>query len=133
MDSRFQVTRGKIVTGTEIEDLRVAVGWDRMEGQYDQILSRSYTHFTAHLSPRLVGFLNTLSDGRGDAFLLDLMVRPEFQRQGIGTALVRKAIADLTADGIRCIQVTFNPEHESFYRKCGFHIFRAGIIDNGYS
>jgi hypothetical protein len=28
------------------------------------------------------------------------------------------------------IQVTFHPELESFYRKCGFDRFAAGIIDN---
>jgi ribosomal protein S18 acetylase RimI-like enzyme len=129
---RYPITRDQVVTGAEVEQLRVPVGWDPMEGRYDRILPHSYTHFTARTGLRLVGFLNVLSDGIGDAFLVDLMVHPDFQRQGIGTALVERAVADLTADGIRCIQVTFNPEQEAFYQKCGFHIFRGGIIDNAH-
>lgn len=78
---------------------------------------------------RLVGFLNVISDGIGDAFLLDLMVAPDFQSRGIGKALVKKAVMDLTDDGIRCIHATFTPDLEGFYRKCGFPIFSAGIID----
>jgi GNAT superfamily N-acetyltransferase len=130
--SRYQITRDQAVSGAEVELLRVAVGWDGMQGQYDRILPRSYTHFTAHIGPRMIGFVNVLSDGVGDAFLVDLMVHPDFQRQRIGTALVERAVADLTTDGIRCIQVTFNPELEAFYQKCGFHIFRGGIIDNAH-
>ena len=64
-------------------------------------------------------------------FLVDLLVHPDFQGKGLGRRLVAEAVAQLTADGIKCIQVTFNPEHEAFYRSCGFHIFKAGIIDNG--
>jgi len=129
-DPFYQVERDKPVTAKQIEDLRVAVGWDRFESKYDQILQHSYTHFTVYDEDRLIGFLNVVSDGYGDAFLLDLMIAPDFQRQGIGKALVERAVADLTTDGIRCIQVTFKPELEGFYRKCGFHIFLAGIIDN---
>ena len=125
----YQIERDKPVATAEIEDLRCAVGWDRFEDKYDQILSNSYIHFTVHDADRLIGFLNVISDGIGDAFLLDLMVAPDFQRRGIGKTLVKNAVMDLTDDGIRCIHVTFAPNLEGFYRKCGFPIFSAGIID----
>ena len=124
-----QIERDKPVTAAEIEGLRCAVGWDRFEGRYDQILSNSYTHFTVHDTNRLIGFLNVISDGIGDTCLLDLMVAPDFQSRGIGQALVKKAVMELTDDGIRCIHATFTPDLKGFYRKCGFPIFSAGIID----
>ena len=130
MTLNHQIRRDAPISAEEIEDLRAAVGWDRFEGKYDRILLNSYAHFTVHVGGRLVGFLNVISDGIGNAFLVDLMVATDFQKQGLGSALVQNAIADLTADGVRCIQVTFNPELEGFYRKCGFHIFLGGIIDN---
>ncbi len=123
------IGRDKPVTAAEIEDLRCSVGWDRFEDKYDQILPNSYTHFTVYDANRLIGFLNVISDGIGDAFLLDLMVAPDFQKRGIGKALVKKAVTDLTMDGIRCIHATFSPDLEGFYTKCGFPIFSAGIID----
>ncbi len=125
-----QIERDKPVTAGEIENLRSAVGWDRFEHKYDRILKSSYAHFTARDGRRLIAFLNVISDGVGDAFLVDLMVHPDFQRRGFGKAIVSRAIEDLTADGIRCIQATFKPEDEVFYRSCGFYIFKAGIIDS---
>ena len=125
-----QIKRNEVVTAKEIEDLRASVGWDRFENKYDKILANSYAHFTVREASQLLAFVNVISDGIGDAFLVDLMVHPSAQRRGIGRALVDAAIAGLTCDGIRCIQVTFDSKLESFYRECGFHIFRGGIIDN---
>lgn len=130
MESEYLVQRNAPLEQTEIESLRAAVGWDRMEGKYESILKRVYTHYSVRSNGDLIGFMSVLSDGVGDAFLLDLMVRPNCQKRGIGTLLVRRAILDLKAEGIRAIQVTFNPELELFYKRFGFHMFRAGIIDN---
>jgi N-acetylglutamate synthase-like GNAT family acetyltransferase len=126
----YQIFRGKPVKQEEIEYLRLAVGWDKMEGKYDQILQNLYTHYTVRMSGKLVGFLSVLSDGIADAFLIDLMVHPDFRKRGIGTELVKRAIKDLRFEGIKCIQVTFCQDDEPFFKKFGFHIMKAGIIDN---
>ena len=125
-----QIKRNDVVTAKEIEDLRAAVGWERLENKYEKILANSYAHFTVREGSQLLAFVNVISDGIGDAFLVDLMVLPSVQRRGIARALVDAAVVGLTRDGIKCIQVTFDQELESFYRDCGFHIFKAGIIDN---
>ena len=41
-----QIKRNDVVTAKEIEDLRAAVGWERLENKYDKILANSYAHFT---------------------------------------------------------------------------------------
>lgn len=127
--SGLVILRDAKLSGQEVEDLRAEVGWDRMTGQYDRILDQAYAHFTVHTEERLVGFLDVISDGIADAFLVDLVVHPDFQHRGVGKALVRSAVLSLTADGIRMIQVVFEPELEAFYRACGFTIIRAGLID----
>jgi GNAT superfamily N-acetyltransferase len=124
-----EIKRNESVAAREVEDLRASVGWERLENKYDTILANSYAHFTVRENTRLIAFLNVISDGIGDAFLVDLMVHPTAQRHGIGRALVLFAISALRHDGIKCIQVTFDRELESFYRGCGFYIFRGGIID----
>ena len=128
-DFQYIVQRDAPLAGSAVEDLRVQVGWDRMPGYYDLILARSYAHFTVHQSGQLTAFVNVISDGVADAFLVDLMVHPDYQRRGLGLALVQHAIQALKADGIHCIEVLFDPSLEDFYRRCGFHILRAGIID----
>ncbi len=118
------------VKPVEIEDLRQTVGWERCEHTYAQVLRRNFTHYTLRRNEQLAGFLSVISDGISDALLVDVVITPALQDQGLGRAMVQTAIRDLRADGIRCIQVVFEPHLEPFYRKCGFHILKAGIIDD---
>ena len=124
------IQRNEKLSGKQIEDLRVIVGWDRMEGYYDRILARAYAHFSIQdETGKLLAFLNVISEGIADAFLVDLMVHPEYQGKGLGKAIVAQAIESLRGDSIRTIEVIFEPHLESFYRACGFHILQSGIID----
>jgi GNAT superfamily N-acetyltransferase len=125
----FYIQRCGPVRSSEVEDLRQLVGWDQMSGCYERILAGSYAYFSARQDDALIGFVNVISDGVADALLVDLMVHPNYQRLGLGQALVQAAIQALKADGIRCIEVIFEPRLESFYRQCGFHMMQAGIID----
>jgi GNAT superfamily N-acetyltransferase len=125
-----EVVRDGAVKPDEIEGLRQAVGWDRNGAAYDKVLARHYTYYTVRDgSGLLVGYMSVLSDGIADAFLLDLIVHPEWQHRGIGERIIRRAISDMKNAGVQCVQVTFNEELEPFYAKCGFHIFKGGIID----
>ena len=125
-----EVIRDAAVEPDEIEALRQAVGWDRNGGAYDKVLARHYTYYTVRDdNGLLVGYMSILSDGIADAFLLDLIVHPQWQHKGIGERIVRRAIRDMKDAGVRCVQVTFNEELESFYARCGFHIFKGGVID----
>jgi ribosomal protein S18 acetylase RimI-like enzyme len=100
-----------------------------MAGYYDRILANTYAQFSVQSTGRLIAFVNVLSDGLADAFLVDLMVDPAFQGHGLGQALVRHATEALKEDGIRCIELIFEPRLEAFYRRCGFTILSSGIID----
>ena len=126
----MEITRDGQVEPKEIEDLREAVGWDRSEGHYEQVLTTHYTYYTMrNQDGLLVAYMSVLSDGVADAFLLDLVVRPQYQHKGIGTRLVRRAIVDMKETGVQCVHVTFDEHLEPFYAQCGLHIVKAGIVD----
>ena len=126
----FTIERDDPVSGTAIEALRLAVGWDEEAGKYDQVLTNAWMHLTVRDRGRLIGYVNVISDGIRNAFIADLMVHPSFQRRGIGTALVRRPVRELRTDGVRGVHITFTPELEPFYRACGFLVILGGIIDN---
>jgi ribosomal protein S18 acetylase RimI-like enzyme len=122
--------RKGFVEDEEITKLRASVGWDNKILPHSILKERLFTYFTARVNGELIGYMNVLSDGSADAYLQDLMVHPKYQKRGIGSELLKRAIKYLQQKRIRSIQVIFDPEVEDFYKKFGFNIVKAGIIDN---
>ena len=65
----------------------------------------------------LVGIARALTDGALDTKILDMIVAPEYQRAGVGRAMMRKieSLARGTA-----IYFETEPENFGFARKCGY-------------
>ncbi|MFC1451820.1 GNAT family N-acetyltransferase [Verrucomicrobiota bacterium] len=124
------IVRDGPVEPEEIDGLREAVGWERSDGDYTEVLAKACTYYTVRdQHGHLVAYMSVLSDGVADAFLLDLAVHPTHQHKGIGTRIVRRAISDMQTVGVQCVHVTFAPHLEPFYAQCGLHIIKAGIVD----
>lgn len=79
----------------QITDLREAVGWNRMESCYENEHMTSYFHIIVYDGEKLIGYIDTVSNGVTDAYIQDLMVHPEYQGKGIGTELMNRTIAYL--------------------------------------
>ncbi len=91
--------------------------------------ARSMGYVCAFDGDDLVGYVNLAWDGGVHTFLLDPTVRPDYQRRGIGRALVRHAEELARQNGAEWLHVDFDPELESFYRGCGFVATLAGLIN----
>jgi len=117
------------VEARAITDLRAAVGWDRQDEDFPAAL-RGYWATVGGFDSKgtLVAWCAVLSDGVRHAVLLDVIVHPAYQRQGVGRKLVATAIEHIQAQAISIIHVDFLPEHASFYEKRGFSIGLGGII-----
>jgi len=96
--------------------------------RFQRTLRTCLLHLTAHEGPRLVGFVKVATDGGKHAFLLDPVVHPELRRSGLGTNLVKTAIATARERGARYLHVDFEPALRPFYEKCGFAQTEAGLI-----
>ena len=73
----------------------------------------------AVVGERVVGFSTTIRTGNA-LELEDLFVDPDDQRRGVGRALVDDVVAQLSAEGLRFVAVTANPEALPFYHSVGF-------------
>lgn len=110
----------------EILRLYTEVGWtaytDNME-----VLRQGYEHsllvLSAYENNELLGIIRAVGDGSTIVLIQDILVFPEKQRQGVGTALMH-AVLDRYAD-VRQIQlVTDNtPKTVAFYNSLGFTEF----------
>lgn len=113
-----------------IDNLRKSIGWNSMKEYYKKSLSKSYFYICCYDNGHLVGFLDVVSNGSSDAYIQDVMVRPGYQRKGIGTELMKIAIKRLKRDEIYSISVLFDEKLVNFYKKFEFFIMYAGQLIN---
>ena len=69
---------------------------------------------------RLVGMGRAISDGVSDAYIQDVVVAPDFRKQGIGGKIVKQLVAELQSRGIDWIGLVGVPGTEKFYASLGF-------------
>jgi GNAT superfamily N-acetyltransferase len=115
----------------ELFELVVSHGGKPERGWWDRISPHSLGWVTARKGDgTLVGFVNVAWDGGDHAFLIDTKTRGSYQRQGIGTRVVRLAAERAKAAGCNWLHVDFDDHLRAFYfDACGFAPTNAGLID----
>jgi GNAT superfamily N-acetyltransferase len=126
----IEYRRNQAVENDEYNQLRLRA-WGREDGfDWQPVLCRSLGWITAHAAARLIGFVNVAWDGGGHMFLLDTTVDPEYQRRGIGTELVRRAIELSAEAGGDWLHVDSDEGlMRDFYGPCGFEPTPAGLVN----
>ena len=107
----------------EILSLYKSVGWASYT-KSPQMLKEAYAHslriYAAYADNDLVGVIRVVGDGFSVVFVQDLLVYPEYQRKGIGTALLKKIMEEYC--GVYQLHLlTDNTEKTvAFYKSLGF-------------
>ena len=110
----------------EILSLYTQVGWTAYTNDMvslEQGYKNSLLILAAYESNELLGIIRVVGDGFTVILVQDILVYPQKQRQGIGTALL-KAVLDRYSN-VRQIQLTTDntPKTTAFYRLLGFKDF----------
>lgn len=113
-----------------LADLRQSVGWNRMEQELGNPKLQDFLTIACYDNSELIGYVCVVSNGVLDAYIQDLMVRPDYQNKGIGTELMNKAISYIKEKGIYMISVIYGEEElRSFYERFGFYTMLCGQIE----
>ena len=114
----------------ELVTLTESCGGAAQAGWWDRIRPHSLGWVTARVGDgALVGFVNVAWDGCDHAFLIDTKVRPDHQRRGIGTELVRLAARHAKKAGCEWLEVDFDDRLAPFYYDaCEFVPTPAGLL-----
>ena len=107
----------------EILRLYSAVGWTAYTENMPALregFKNSMLVLAAYDGEELLGLIRAVGDGATIVFVQDILVFPDKQRQGIGTALL-KAILDRYPD-VRQIELATDntPKTVAFYKSMGF-------------
>lgn len=115
---------GDTLDDDEVIALYKANAWSSAEKprQLLAALRNSHTLVTARVNGRLVGLGNAISDGHLVVYFSHMLVHPEFQRQGIGRAMMG-ALLERYAD-FHQKMLTADGDAVEFYESMGFQ--RAG-------
>ena len=107
----------------EVLSLYESVGWTAYTND-PQVLRAGFEQslfiLAAYEEDELVGLLRAVGDGQTVVLLQDILVRPDYQRQGVGTGLVRAALA--RCEQVRQVQLVTDDRRStiSFYESLGF-------------
>ena len=107
----------------EILRLYTEVGWKAYTDN-PTALRRGYEHslvvLAAYENDELLGIIRAVGDGFTVVFVQDILVFPEKQRQGIGTALMKALLARFPE--VRQVEFTTDhtPQTKAFYQSLGF-------------
>ena len=119
----IKITKETSVSLDDVLHLYQAVGWTNYTNQ-SQMLSQALTHslatYLARDGEEVVGLVRLIGDGFSSVFVQDLIVLPSYQRQGIGSTLMKQALADYK-DAYQVQLATDESEKTlGFYRSLGF-------------
>ena len=119
----IKITKERSVSINDVLHLYQAVGWTNYTNQsqmLEQALSHSLATYLARDGEEIVGLVRLVGDGFSSVFVQDLIVLPSYQRQGIGSNLMKEALADYK-DAYQIQLATEQTEKTlDFYRSLGF-------------
>ncbi|GAA5157388.1 N-acetyltransferase [Ornithinimicrobium tianjinense] len=107
----------------ELVELYTAVGWSAYTDDPDTLeeaVRNSTRVVTARYGDQLLGLARVISDGASIAYLQDVLVRPELQREGVGRSLVLAALEPFAHVRQKVLLTDDEPRQRAFYESLGY-------------
>ncbi len=113
----------KNINETKVLNLYSSVGWTAYTDDPASLFSgfaKSLLILAAYEGESLAGLVRCVGDGETIIYVQDILVYPEFQRRGIGTALLREVIERFAH--VRQLVLSTDSEERTlaFYSSMGF-------------
>ncbi len=116
----------KDIDKSKLIELFSSVGWKTAEypNRLYHAIKNSDLVISVWKDKELIGLVSTISDGYINVFITYLLVKPNFQKQQIGTTLMNKICEHYKGFGRRILSTEL--DKEKYYNKFGFTV--DGIV-----
>lgn len=117
----MKIEMNEEIDTNELNDLLETNKWRIQDtSKLEKALALSWCWLTARNErSQLIGFVQVLSDGIRHAYILRLIVHPDYQRKGIGTELMNRLMEVFKENNLLPTLVAA-PGKDKFYEKFGF-------------
>ena len=99
-------------------------GWNQEYALKAEELQRairdSWCLITAYDDGKLIGTGRVISDGALHAFIVDVIIKPEYQKRGIGSLIMQRLLEQCRGARLRDVQLFCARGKASFYQRLGF-------------
>ena len=123
MNEALEIRDVDSVAGSDLLDLYASVEW----GAYTKdpkalatAIANSTYVVEARVAGVLIGLARGLSDDASVFYLQDILVRPEWQRQGVGTALLQRCLKRFSHVRQKVLLTDDLPAQHEFHESLGF-------------
>jgi ribosomal protein S18 acetylase RimI-like enzyme len=125
MDIRIHSDFSK-VNLDEMKEIYSSVGWTKHTKEIiRQVFEASNVVALVTLNGRIIGFGRAMTDGVFNAAIYDVIVHPEFQKQGIARQIMEYLLEKL--NNISCVHLISTSGNEDFYKKLGLKRIKTGM------
>lgn len=100
-----------------------SVGWTNYTNNpsmLEEAVKVSLWQLSVYDKEELVAYIRLVGDGHSVIFVQDLLVRPDYQRQGIGKKLLEKALETFPHVYQRLLVTERSEKNLAFYQSLGF-------------
>lgn len=110
----------------EMKEIYASVGWTKHSKEIiKQVFEASNVFAFVTVNGRIVGFGRAMTDGVFNAAIYDVLVHPEFQKQGIARKIMEYLLAKLS--NVSCVHLISTTGNEGFYKKLGLKKIKTGM------
>lgn len=122
MKDHFLYQYEKEIDQNQLVDLFQSVGWKTVEypNRLCEAIKNSDHVMTIWKQEELIGLISAITDGYINVFITYLLVKPEYQKSGLGKAMMKDFLEKFDGFGRRIL--TTESDKEEYYQKFGFNI-----------
>lgn len=122
------VSHDKGVDPQAVQELCASVGWSRREPELIvRALANSLAVVSIWSGGDLIGFARATGDKVFNATVWDMVVRPDFQRMGVGRLVMAELLKELDEYQIPLVTLYADPGTDGFYKRFGFLADPSGV------
>ncbi|MGM0875567.1 MAG: GNAT family N-acetyltransferase [Bacillota bacterium] len=125
---KYKIIINLPISKSEVPELRELNGWGRRDNDYPTLFERcNYWAGVRDENKKLVAFGYVAGMGLQHGYMEDILVHPEYQKQGLGVNLVKELLIESERYGLEIVTLTYDTKHINFYQTCGFTPCSGGV------